>query len=110
MSSQSSKGSDAIRPGFARLPASSNAADRDDNDKLQLPKRAQTFHNESTNREQPGDGNGPDAFDTAEHSENEDNTETARPSVELDVLPIELITLTDRYVDSNAFYVGTFSN
>lgn len=48
------------------------------------------------------DHDAPDAFDTAEHSENDDVTETARASVELDELPIELITLTDRYDEYRA--------
>lgn len=78
------------------MPSYPDSAHRNENDRLELPKRAHTFHNGSIPEVQPN-YDAPDAFDTAEHSENDDVTETARASVELDELPIELITLTDRY-------------
>ncbi|KFG86135.1 VPS9 domain protein [Metarhizium anisopliae] len=99
MSSQNSKGSDAIRQGVPRMPSYPDSAHRNENDRLELPKRAHTFHNGSIPEVQPNH-DGPDAFDTAEHSENDDVTETARASVELDELPIELITLTDSFIES----------
>ncbi|KHN99520.1 VPS9 domain protein [Metarhizium album ARSEF 1941] len=95
MSSQNSKGSDAIRQGVPRMPSYTDAAPRNDSHRPGLPERAQTFHNASS-----PDHDGPDAFDTSEHSENDDNTETARASIELDVLPIELITFTDSFIES----------
>lgn len=101
MSSQNSKGSDAIRQGVPRMPSYPDSAHRNENDRLELPKRAHTFHNGSIPEVQPNH-DAPDAFDTAEHSENDDVTETARASVELDELPIELITLTDRYDEYRA--------
>lgn len=42
-----------------------------------------------------------DAFDTADTSDAEDGPEVPRTSIELDILPIELITLTDRCARSN---------
>ncbi|KAG8416589.1 hypothetical protein J3458_007166 [Metarhizium acridum] len=99
MSSQNSKSSDAIRQGVPRMPSYPDSAHRNENDRLELPKRAHTFHNGSIPKVQP-DYDAPDAFDTAEHSENDDVTETARASVELDELPIELITLTDSFIES----------
>lgn len=104
MSAQSSKTSDAIRQGVPRMPSYSNPAaqdDKDDNNRLKLPKRAHTFQNGSPHEIRPHNYEDatPDAFEAGDHSETEDNTETARPSVDLDELPIELITLTDRYVN-----------
>lgn len=112
MSAQNSKTSDAIRQGVPRMPSYSNPAardDKDDNNRLKLPKRAHTFQNGSPHDTLPHDQeNGPDAFETGDHSDHEDNTETARPSVDLDELPIELITLTDRYVNTKALIQAHF--
>lgn len=63
-------------------------------DRLKVPKRAHTFANTTSAKDGPAS---PDAFDTAEHSDSDDGIETTRASIELDILPIELITLTDRY-------------
>lgn len=99
--------SDSIRQGVPRMPSHPHPADRDNNTRLELPKRAHTFQNGTAHQAELDDA-APDAFDTAEYSENEDNTETARPSVELDELPIELITLTDRYGNTSATFLALY--
>ncbi|KAF4338596.1 VPS9 [Fusarium beomiforme] len=72
-----------------------NASNSDD--RLKVPKRAHTFAHAST----ATDGTtSPDAFDTAEHSDSDDGIEITRASIELDILPIELITLTDSFIES----------
>ncbi|UKZ51916.1 hypothetical protein TrVGV298_005681 [Trichoderma virens] len=64
---------------------------------------AHTFHSPSPS-EKHGDAGAnpeaPDTFDTAENSDNEELPEITRASIELDDLPIELITLTDSFVES----------
>lgn len=62
----------------------------DGDDHLQVPKRAHTFANASPS-------GSPDAFESGDHDDTDDGLETTRASIELDILPIELITLTDRY-------------
>ncbi|SCV25655.1 related to VPS9 [Fusarium fujikuroi] len=66
-------------------------------DRLKVPKRAHTFANTTSAKEGTAS---PDAFDTAEHSDSDDGIETTRASIELDILPIELITLTDSFIES----------
>lgn len=103
MSSQASSSSDAIRQGVPRMPSYSSAASRDGDDTRKLPKRANTAPNSSSsksNQEAVVEGDereAPSAFESGAHSDNDENADTARGSVELDELPIELITLTDRY-------------
>lgn len=91
--------SSSARPSAHRASSHSHqpkAPVSDSGDRLQLPKRAQTFAHAS-----PADS--PDAFDTGEHNDSDDGFELTRASVELDILPIELITLTDRCVMSSPF-------
>ncbi|KAK1240691.1 hypothetical protein MKX07_006124 [Trichoderma sp. CBMAI-0711] len=70
---------------------------------IEPPKRAHTFH-AATPSEKLGtagaDAEAPDTFDTADNSDNEEFPEITRASIELDDLPIELITLTDSFVES----------
>ncbi|KAK2679845.1 hypothetical protein RAB80_005026 [Fusarium oxysporum f. sp. vasinfectum] len=66
-------------------------------DRLKVPKRAHTFANATSAKDGTAS---PDAFDTAEHSDSDDGIETTRASIELDILPIELITLTDSFIES----------
>lgn len=63
---------------------------------LQMPKRAHTFHNDNASSSaRPPEGL--DAFETSQDADENDNAgDNARKSVDLDELPIELITLTDR--------------
>jgi hypothetical protein len=49
----------------------------------------------------------PDAFETAEDSDGEGNVEVTRASIELDDLPIELITLTDKQVQPASSAYGS---
>lgn len=42
----------------------------------------------------------PDAFETSQEPEHDDVTEHSRDSIDLDELPIELVTLTDSFIES----------
>ncbi|KAH7272731.1 hypothetical protein MRS44_003236 [Fusarium solani] len=75
---------------FSQVPKTP-ASDGDDH--LQVPKRAHTFANASPS-------GSPDAFESGDHDDTDDVLETGRASIELDILPIELITLTDSFIDS----------
>ncbi|KAL6858452.1 hypothetical protein J3F83DRAFT_750844 [Trichoderma novae-zelandiae] len=66
-------------------------------------KRAHTFHSASPSEKHATTGSGaaaPDTFDTADNSDTEEFPEITRASIDLDDLPIELITLTDSFVES----------
>ncbi|KAF0637198.1 hypothetical protein FPSE5266_01100 [Fusarium pseudograminearum] len=63
-----------------------------------VPKRAHTFANATPSLDDSATS--PDAFETGEHSDSDDGAEVTRASVELDILPIELITLTDSFIES----------
>ncbi|KAK7430074.1 hypothetical protein QQZ08_003465 [Neonectria magnoliae] len=97
MAPQDPAKSSSARPSVSRTQTSQSAAP-DDGDRLQLPKRAHTFVTASA--EDPLTAESPDAFETSEHTDNEDALEVGRASVELDILPIELVTLTDSFIDS----------
>lgn len=93
MASRSPSDGASARPSVPRTSTFSQisktpASDGDDH--LQVPKRAHTFAHA------PPSGS-PDAFESADHDDIDDGLETTRASVELDILPIELVTLTDRY-------------
>ncbi|GAB0133210.1 hypothetical protein EsDP_00001623 [Epichloe bromicola] len=106
MSSQASSSSDAIRQGVPRMPSYSSAASRNGDDSRKLPKRANTTPNSSSSKPTQeavvkGDEvEAPSAFESGAHSDNDENVDTARGSVELDELPIELVTLTDSFIES----------
>lgn len=109
MSSQSPPPSEAIRQGVPRMSSFSSVTSSNVDYSLRLPKKASTTAI-SLDREAPirDDGDeAPDAFESGVHSDNEENAEPGRGSVELDELPIELITLTDRYAYvSPLFYLS----
>jgi hypothetical protein len=97
---QSSDTPPATRPSPDRIASYSNQPTSNSKNSIPVPKRAHTFHSPS-----PSEKNGdagvntetPDTFDTTENnSDNEEFPEIPRASIELDDLPIELITLTDR--------------
>lgn len=72
-------------------PSSSRRA----SENIQLPKRAHTFQNDG------GKAQPPDAFETSQDADDaEEPAENSRTSIDLDELPIELVTLTDRYIHS----------
>ena len=106
MSSQSPKSPSArqpARPGARRMISDSPLHDRDDRDDhdgggagLKPPVRAQTFHSGSPVDKARADEDASDAFETNDNSDAEEGIATTRASIELDVLPIELVTLTDR--------------
>ncbi|KEY71872.1 hypothetical protein S7711_06013 [Stachybotrys chartarum IBT 7711] len=94
MASQGQGRASQPRPTLGRQ-ASYTQSSPIDNDDLSLPRRAQTFHNGAADAVNAAL---PDAFETAEDSDGEGNVEVTRASIELDDLPIELITLTDKQV------------
>jgi hypothetical protein len=107
MASQSPAKSSSARPSVPRIaseskpkPQASQPTVSDDSDPLKVPKRAHTFANDTAAENPytlgPHASGGPDAFDTGDHSDTDDALEASRASVELDILPIELITLIDR--------------
>lgn len=90
----------AVRPSPDRLASYSNQLNSNSKDSIPIPKRAHTFHSPSPSEKNIDAGSNtetPDTFDTTENnSDNEEFPEMTRASIELDDLPIELITLTDR--------------
>ncbi|KAK4069928.1 uncharacterized protein Triagg1_6723 [Trichoderma aggressivum f. europaeum] len=93
----------AARPSPDRLSSYSHQPSTTSTASRETPKRAHTFHSSSPS-EKHGDAGAkagaPDTFDTAENSDNDEPPEITRASIELDDLPIELITLTDSFVES----------
>ncbi|KAG6007815.1 hypothetical protein E4U21_005535 [Claviceps maximensis] len=102
MSSRSPPASDAIRQGVPRMTSYSSVTFPDVDNTLKLPERANTTATCSSQEPPVGDDQdgAPDAFESGAHSDNEENTDPVRGSVELDELPIELITLTDSFIES----------
>lgn len=96
MASQSPEKSPGARPNAPRIASFSHHNDRDTNDSLRPPKRAQTYQSGSPVEDRRGKPQSPSAFENNEDSDPEDGIEITRASVELDVLPIELVSLTDR--------------
>lgn len=97
---QSTNTPPATRPSPDRNASYSNQPNSNSKSSFPTPKRAHTYHSPSAS-EKNGDAaattDTPDTFDTTENnSDNEDFPEIPRASIELDDLPIELITLTDR--------------
>jgi hypothetical protein len=98
------KSSAAARPSAPRVSSYSHQSPRDDKDKddqaqsiQTTPKRAQTFQSGATPDARSKADGGHDAFDTGDHEEDDEDEgpETTRASIELDILPIELVTVTD---------------
>lgn len=92
--------SPAGRPSVPRSSSSLSQHDRDDTNGQKPPRRAQTFPSASPLEEKD---DASDAFENNNDSDDEDGVEGTRASIELDVLPIELITLTDRYAREAPF-------
>lgn len=95
MASQSRAARSGARPPPPRASSHHSPTDDGDRDRVEPPKRAHTFQTTSTIITREPDR--ADAFEADEHSDSEVGIEVTRASVELDMLPIELITLTDRY-------------
>lgn len=98
------KSSAAARPSAPRISSYSHQSPRDDKDKddhaqsiQTTPKRAQTFQSGVAPDARSKADDGPDAFDTGKDEDEDDDEgpETTRASIELDILPIELVTVTD---------------
>ncbi|KAL6791879.1 hypothetical protein J3E68DRAFT_55369 [Trichoderma sp. SZMC 28012] len=102
-SQQSTDTPPPVRPSPDRLSSYSHQTSTTSTASRETPKRAHTFHSPSPS-EKHGDAGtnagAPDTFDTAENSDNDEPPEITRASIELDDLPIELITLTDSFVES----------
>ncbi|TQN67075.1 Vacuolar protein sorting-associated protein 9b, partial [Colletotrichum shisoi] len=111
MSSTGPSRSPAARPSTIRAPSFTRQSE--DSDPLRVPKRAQTFHNGTTTDPlavapaTPGkptlanEPEAPDAFETAGRpSTDNDDGFDGRGSVDLGELPIELVSLTDSFVES----------
>ncbi|KAK1580547.1 uncharacterized protein LY79DRAFT_303687 [Colletotrichum navitas] len=102
--------SPAARPSTIRTPSFTRQSE--DSDPLRVPKRAQTFQNGtatdplatstiSSISTQPDSSEAPDAFETAARpSTDNDDGFDGRGSVDLGELPIELVSLTDSFVES----------
>ncbi|KAJ2905171.1 hypothetical protein MKZ38_006077 [Zalerion maritima] len=66
----------------------------------QRPKRASTFQNASTGPLGAGDDGNTDAPDAFETNSGDDEPEVHRSSIDLDDLPIEVISMVDNFIDS----------
>lgn len=98
MAPQSPERSPAARPTARRVPSSAESGRHEgDSTLLKPPKRAQTYPHGSSIDGRRGKSDAADAFENDEDSDPEPALEITRASIELDVLPIELVTLTDRY-------------
>lgn len=87
--------SNPARPPTSRTTSFPQQSERDnDKDRLKPPKRAQTFQNGSPVEDE--DDKGTSAFEADDDSDGDQEIEASRASIELDVLPIELVSLTDR--------------
>ncbi|KAG5927331.1 hypothetical protein E4U42_002354 [Claviceps africana] len=102
MSSQTPPASDAIRQGVRRLPSYLSATSADVDDPLKLSEGESTADIPSSQGApvQEDQIEALDAFESGPRSDTEENAEPVPGSVELDELPIELITLTDSFVES----------
>ncbi|KAK1964510.1 hypothetical protein LY78DRAFT_142674 [Colletotrichum sublineola] len=96
--------SPAARPSTIRTPSFTRQSE--DSDPLRVPKRAQTFQNGTVTDPlatptQPDGSEAPDAFETTGRpSTDNDDGFDGRGSVDLGELPIELVSLTDSFVES----------
>lgn len=100
MASTSSDPAVSGKPATARINSHDAPQSRRTSASIHLPKRAHTFHNDGAARR-------PDAFETSQDSdEHEEPADNGRSSVDLDELPIELVTLTDRYMPSKGVLQG----
>ncbi|CAI6088883.1 unnamed protein product [Clonostachys chloroleuca] len=92
------------RPGTKRAASASRSnpdTEKDSKESPKLAKRSHTFQPGAQHKPQRHDAQEtPDTFDGAEHTDNEESIEVSRASVELDSLPIELVTLTDSFIES----------
>ncbi|KAM0562217.1 hypothetical protein ACHAPJ_002662 [Fusarium lateritium] len=103
MASRSPSESSSARPSTVRTASHSHTPKThapNSDDRLKVPKRAHTFANATSALAGSDSAVSPDAFETGEHSDSDDGIEITRASVELDILPIELITLTDSFIES----------
>lgn len=100
MASQRRSSASSGRPTTTRVPSYPTRTPSETADPLTSPKRANTVHSDSNSGQvgERGKVAQPDAFETSEHTDTDDVVEDTRNSIELDDLPIELITLTDRYL------------
>ncbi|OAA77760.1 VPS9 domain protein [Akanthomyces lecanii RCEF 1005] len=94
MASTSSDPAVSGKPAAARVNSHDAPQSRRTSASTQLPKRAHTFQNDGAAQQ-------PDAFETSQDADDhEEPADNGRSSVDLDELPIELVTLTDSFVES----------
>ncbi|OAR00881.1 hypothetical protein LLEC1_07959, partial [Akanthomyces lecanii] len=94
MASTSSDPAVSGKPVTARVTSHDASQSRRTSAGIQMPKRAHTFQNDGV--AQP-----PDAFEISQDADDhEEPAGNGRSSIDLDELPIELITLTDSFVES----------
>ncbi|CRK22095.1 hypothetical protein BN1723_012574 [Verticillium longisporum] len=101
------KSSVGSRPSLFRATSSTQGAGAASNDPLHPPRRAQTFQNGAavaplSKATPPEEIERPDAFETGQDADEDedDGIDPGRGSVDLDDLPIELVSLTDSFVDA----------
>ncbi|KAF9872722.1 hypothetical protein CkaCkLH20_09901 [Colletotrichum karsti] len=108
MASTGPSKSSGARPNTIRAPSFTRQSE--DSDPLRVPKRAQTFQNGAasdalatpavSSKSKPVDETeAPDAFETRPSTDNDDGFD-GRGSVDLGELPIELVSLTDSFVET----------
>ncbi|KJZ74062.1 hypothetical protein HIM_06511 [Hirsutella minnesotensis 3608] len=107
MASHSSQGPHSGRQTATRTPSFPQVVTRAANDTPKPPQRAHTFHNGSPNEKtrdrskfSADEHSRPSAFESGHATENDEAQEVSRASIELDDLPIELVTLTDSFIES----------
>lgn len=94
MASPASDKSPAARPSARRPSSNTPSNGPSDGNSLKAPERTRTIPAEPP-ADNPSEKTGASAFEAAEDSDPDDGLEVTRASIELDVLPIELVTLTD---------------
>jgi len=88
------------RPAASRISSFPSHRRDDGGNTLKPLRRAQTSQTSSPlDRPQTNDRS-PSAFEGADDSDPEDGIEITRASIELDVLPIELVSMTDSFIES----------
>lgn len=98
-SSSRSRKSSQSRPEVARPSPFAHDTKPEDSDETKPLNRAKTFPEVLPNSTSPGkiveDRSAPDVFETTEQADIPEAIEITRPSIDLDDLPIELLTLID---------------
>jgi hypothetical protein len=105
MASKPPRKNSSARSHSSRLPPAQADSKADENEPPKpSPKKTTSFQSDISKGEKasalPTEPEKPDAFENAEQSDDDDNIEITRASVDLDELPIELVQLIDKYVST----------